>query len=130
MSAAGARPPAELYFSDIVYDIDMADPGLGEFEQLVLLTLARQGPDAYGVSIATDIAERAKRGVSLGAVYKTLERLELKGLVTSAVGLPTAERGGRRKKHYHLSVAGQRTLRRSVAALRRMTAGLAPELEL
>src|SRR5579864_7257552 len=87
-----ARPLAELYFSDIVYHIDMADPGLGEFEQLVLLTLARQGPDAYGVSIASDIAERAKRDVSLGAVYKTLERLELKGLVTSALGLRRAMR--------------------------------------
>jgi PadR family transcriptional regulator, regulatory protein PadR len=110
--------------------MDMADPGLGEFEQLVLLTLARQGPDAYGVSIATDIAERAKREVSLGAVYKTLERLELKGLVTSALGLPTAERGGRRKKHYHLSATGQRALKHSLAALRRMTSGLEAELEL
>lgn len=108
----------------------MADPGLGEFEQLVLLTLARQGPEAYGVSITSDIAERAKRDVSLGAVYKTLERLELKGLVTSSVGLPTPERGGRRKKHYHLSTAGHRMLRQSLAALRRMTDGLEAELEL
>jgi hypothetical protein len=46
----------------------MPDPGLGEFEQLVLLTLARQGPDAYGVSIANDIAARANRDVPLGAL--------------------------------------------------------------
>jgi PadR family transcriptional regulator PadR len=129
-SRQGSRRSLNFYFSDIVYHIDVPDPGLGEFEQLVLLTLARQGPDAYGVSIATDIAERAKRDVSLGAVYKTLERLELKGLVKSALGLPTAERGGRRKKHYQLSIAGQRALKHSLAALRRMTAGLEAELEL
>jgi DNA-binding PadR family transcriptional regulator len=59
-----------------------------------------------------------------------IKRLELKGLVASALGLPTAERGGRRKKHYHLTVGGQRVLRHSLAALRRMTAGLEAELEL
>jgi len=70
----------------------------GSFEQLVLLALMRLGADGYGVSIADDIAERTRRDVSLGAVYKTLERLEDKGLVASRIGDPTPERGGRRKK--------------------------------
>ena len=108
----------------------MPETILGEFEQLVLLALTRLGPDAYGVPIAEDIVGRAKRDVSLGAVYKTLDRLETKGLIASRMGQPTPERGGRRKKHYRLLAAGQRALRDSIAGLRRMTDGLEPELEL
>ena len=100
-------------------------PGsLGEFETLVLIALARQGSDAYGVSICDDIAERTGRDVSLGAVYKTLERLETKGLVSSRIGAPTAERGGRRKKHFKLAATGERALNQSLNALRNMTEGL------
>lgn len=103
---------------------------LGDFEQLVLLALMRQGSDAYGVSICDDITARTGRDVSLGAVYKTLERLEDKGLVSSRFGEPTAERGGRRKKHFKLTAAGQRALKQSVAALRNMTEGLSAEFKL
>lgn len=103
---------------------------LGEFEQLVLLALVRLGEDAYGVSIQAEIARRTKRDVGLGAVYKTLLRLEQKGLVVSWLGEPTRRRGGRRKKHYRLEAAGTLELRRSLAALRGMTRGLAPTLEL
>jgi DNA-binding PadR family transcriptional regulator len=103
---------------------------LGEFEQLVLLALMRLGPDAYGVSIADDIAERTRRDVSLGAVYKTLERLEDKGLVASRIGDPTPARGGRRKKYYRVLAAGQRALSQSLGALRAMTAGLESDLRL
>ena len=108
----------------------MPDLTLGEFEQLVLLALTRLGHDAYGVPIAEDIGSRTKRDVSLGAVYKTLDRLEIKGLIASRMGAPTPERGGRRKKHYRLLATGQRALRQSIAGLRRMTDGLEPELEL
>ena len=97
---------------------------LGEFETLVLIALVRQGSDAYGVSICDDIAERTGRDVSLGAVYKTLERLEAKGLVSSRIGAPTAERGGRRKKHFKLAASGERALNESLNALRNMTEGL------
>ena len=103
---------------------------VGEFEQLVLLALFRVGKDAYGVSIWREIGDRTGRDVSLGAVYKTLERLEDKGFVVSREGAPTPERGGRRKKHYRLLAAGHRTLTESIQALRRMTDGLAPELKL
>ncbi len=108
----------------------MSDAVLGEFEQLILLALARQGRDAYGVSICGDISVRTGRDVSLGAVYKTLERLEDKALVKSRVGEPTPARGGRRKKHYQLAAAGERALRQSISALRRMTEGLETELKL
>lgn len=123
----GLRNPDIL---DIVYDIGMSDPSLGEFEQLVLLALARQGDGAYGVSICAEVADRTGRDVSVGSVYKTLERLELKGLVASSIGEPTAERGGRRKKYFRLSAPGHRALRESIAALRRMTDGLEAALKL
>lgn len=102
----------------------MTEPILGEFEQLVLLALVRQGEDGYGVSICQDLTDRTGRDVSLAAVYKTLERLETKGFVGSRVGEPTAQRGGRRKKFYRLLAPGERALKSSLAALRRMTEGL------
>jgi DNA-binding PadR family transcriptional regulator len=103
---------------------------LGEFEQIVLLAILRLGEGAYGVSITDEIAARTDRSVSLGAVYKTLERLEDKGLVGSWTGAPTAERGGRRKKHYRVLASGQRALKQGVGDLRRMLAGLEPGLRL
>ncbi len=104
--------------------------GLGEFEQLVLLALMRLGDDAYGVAIRDEIEREAGREVTLGAVYTTLLRLEEKRLVTSRLGDPTPQRGGRRKKYYRPLAAGQRELAASIKALRRMTRGLTPGLEL
>jgi PadR family transcriptional regulator len=103
---------------------------LGDFEQLVLLALIRCGEDAYGVPIHQEIVSCARRDVSLGAVYKTLDRLERKGLVASHVGEPTAERGGRRRKHYRIRPAGAAALKQSVGSLKRMVAGLGADLEL
>jgi PadR family transcriptional regulator PadR len=103
---------------------------LGEFEQLILLALTRLGDDAYGVTIQQEIARRAQREASLGTVYKTLLRLEDKGLVESWAGAPSPKRGGRRKKHYRIAPAGARELQRALAALRGMTRGLSPRLEL
>ncbi len=102
----------------------MTESSLGEFEQLVLLAIVRLGADAYGVTISDEIADRAGRAASLGAVYKTLERLEDKGLIAGRIGEPTAERGGRRKKHYRMLAAGERALKRSLASIRNMTDGL------
>ena len=63
--------------------------------------------------------------MTVAAVYKTLERLEDKGLAVSRVGEPTAERGGRRKKYFRIQPAGRRALTHALASLRRMTDGLA-----
>ena len=103
---------------------------LGDFEQLVLLALVRLGDRAYGITIHTEIVERAGREVTVAAVYKTLERLEDKGLAASSLGEPTAERGGRRKKHFRIQPAGRRALRHAIASLRRMSDGLAADLDL
>ena len=104
--------------------------GLGEFEQLVLLALVRLGAEAYGVSIRDEIEERTGRDVALGAVYTTLLRLEDKGLVATRLGEPTPQRGGRRKKFYRPLAAGRRELATSLDAIRSMTRGLTPGLEL
>ena len=105
----------------------MAD-ALGEFEQLVMLAVMRVGEEAYGVPIHEELSSRARRQVSLAAVYKTLERLEAKGYVSTRVGEPTAERGGRRRKYFRVEAAGRAALRESLAALRRMTAGIEADL--
>ncbi len=76
---------------------------LGEFEELVLLTIANLGEDAYGLAILRDINERAKRNLSIGAIHSTLTRLEEKGFITSYQGEPTKERGGRRKRYFELT---------------------------
>ena len=104
--------------------------GLGEFEQLVLLALLRLQPEAYGVAMRDEIEEQTGRKVALGAVYTTLLRLEDKGFAASRLGEPTPERGGRRKKFYRPTAAGQRALRTSLDALRGMTRGLTPRIEL
>ena len=98
--------------------------GLGEFEQLVLLALLRIGEEAYGVTVHQELEARTGRDVALGAVYKTLARLEAKGLIAARLGEPTAERGGRRKRHYLVLATGRHALARSLAALRRMTTGV------
>jgi DNA-binding PadR family transcriptional regulator len=102
---------------------------LGEFEQLVLLAILREGSDAYGVTIRRAIVTESRRDVSLAAVYKTLTRLEEKGFVVTQLGDPTPERGGRRKRYFTLTVAGGRSLRQSVEVLQRMARGLDLGLE-
>ena len=97
---------------------------LGELEQLVLLATLRVGDDAYGVSIRREIATRGGRELTLGAVHKTLARLEAKGLVESHTGEPTPVRGGRRKRHFALTAHGRAALRHSIDVTRRMARGL------
>ena len=93
---------------------------LGEFEQLVLLAVARLGEESYGVTVRREIEETADRPVSIGAVYRTLDRLEEKGFVSSWTGEPTAVRGGRAKRHFRLEEAGARALEASREMLARM----------
>jgi DNA-binding PadR family transcriptional regulator len=99
-------------------------PTLGELEQLVLLALLHLGESAYGITVHDEIAERAAQDVPLGSIYNALSRLEAKGLISTRMGDPTPERGGRRKRHYRVLASGRRALARSLAGIRRMTAGL------
>jgi DNA-binding PadR family transcriptional regulator len=102
---------------------------LGEFEQLVLLAVLRLDDEGYGASIQREIEERTRRPVSLNAAYTTLDRLERKRLVRSWIGEPTAQRGGRRRKHYALEPRGLAAIRFAYQSFRLMTAGLERRLE-
>lgn len=83
---------------------------LGEFEEIVLLTIARLYDDAYGVAVLDELSERLERPMSLGVVHRTLQRLEEKGLVHSRFSEPLAQRGGRRKRLFRVTMTGQQAL--------------------
>ena len=80
---------------------------IGEFEELVLLTVASLGEEAYGVSIKDDIEKRSNRTISIGALHSTITRLEEKNYLKSWLGEPTQERGGRRKRYFELTQQGK-----------------------
>jgi PadR family transcriptional regulator PadR len=90
---------------------------LGEFEELVLLTIATLGDEAYGVSIKESIEERCGRDISIGALHSTITRLEEKKYLKSWLGGATSERGGRSKRFYHVTNDGKQAVA-SVKALR------------
>jgi PadR family transcriptional regulator PadR len=100
----------------------------GEWELTVILALMRLGEDAYGVPICREIEAQTGREVAVGSVYATLERLEEKGFVSSELGKPTAERGGRAKKYFRITIIGVREVRRTRRALMNLWNGL-PQLE-
>jgi PadR family transcriptional regulator PadR len=97
---------------------------LGEFEHIIVLALLRLGDRAYGVSVRQEIEFRTKREVSIGAVYATLDRLTTKGFVTSHLGDPTPERGGRSKRFFGVTAKGVTALQRTQHALHSMTEGV------
>lgn len=102
---------------------------LGEFELYVMLALAHLGPEAYGVTIRQEIARRADRDVAIGAVYATLARLEGKGLVTHELSEPQPVQGGRARKYFRLTRAGERALAHSTSMLARMMRGWRPRIQ-
>ena len=97
---------------------------LGEFEQVVLLAVARMNGEGYGLSIRQEIERRTGRNVTVGAVYATLARLEDKGLASSYEGEATPRRGGRAKRHFRLEEAGVHALEASRGMLDAMWEGV------
>lgn len=83
---------------------------LGEFEEVVLLTVAVLDEEAYGVSVTQEIEQKTGRAVGFSTVHTTLQRLEEKGFLSSRMGGATAERGGRRKRFFTVTAAGRRAL--------------------
>ncbi len=101
---------------------------LGEFEELVLLSiLALEDDDAYGMRVREELRETAGRDVAVPTVYSALDRLESKGLVSTELGEPTPERGGRAKKLFRVEPAGVEALRESRAMLDRLWAAASLE---
>lgn len=97
---------------------------LGGFEYVVLLTLFRLGDGAYGAVICAEIGRLTARDATIGAVHATLERLERKGFVSSWMGEPTSERGGKAKRHFRVEAAGTTALKETRTTLDRLHAGL------
>jgi DNA-binding PadR family transcriptional regulator len=93
----------------------MARASLGELELAVLLSVARLAQDAYSASVRRDVSQRLQREQTVGAVHATLQRLENKKLVTSWMSDATPVRGGRARRCYAVTAAGERALERAYA---------------
>jgi DNA-binding PadR family transcriptional regulator len=101
---------------------------LGEFEQLVLLAIVHLGDGTYGVPIVEEIERRTGRSAAPAAVYVTLRRMEQKGLLSSHMSEPTAERGGKARRCVRVTKAGLEALRGAREAMDQMWRGLDPKL--
>jgi DNA-binding PadR family transcriptional regulator len=102
----------------------MANGGLGEFEQMVLLAILQLGDDVYGVPIVDEIERRTGRSVARAAVYVTLRRLEKKGLVASWMGEPLEERGGKARRMVRVRPEGRALLLETRQAMDAMWDGI------
>jgi DNA-binding PadR family transcriptional regulator len=91
----------------------MKGTNLGEFEELVMLTIASLLDEAYSVNICDELLNTTGRKVKLGVIHSVLNRLEEKGLITSHLGSPTKQRGGRRKRFFQISHSGKIALLRA-----------------
>jgi DNA-binding PadR family transcriptional regulator len=84
---------------------------LGTFDLMIMLALMRLGESAYGVPISREIEDASGRVVAVATLYAALARLEKKGLISSRLGEPTAERGGRAKRYFRVTARGLREVR-------------------
>ena len=83
---------------------------LGEFEEIVLLTVGLLQDKGYGYAIKEEIETRLHRSVSVGALHSALRRMEKKGYLTSSRGEGSTERGGRPKLYFHITTYGMKAL--------------------
>ena len=88
----------------------MGKNSIGEFEEIVMLTVAVLHSNAYGIAIKEDIENRLSRSVSVGAMRTALQRLEKKGFLKSEFGEATAVRGGKRKRYFKVTQYGKKAL--------------------
>lgn len=107
----------------------MSPQYLGEFEQMVLLSVLRLGEGAYGLSIGDELDAVTGREVSSGALYTTLDRLEDKGLLSSRTADPSESRRGRPRRYFAVTEQGVTALRQSRRALHELWDGLGPVLD-
>jgi PadR family transcriptional regulator PadR len=107
----------------------MSHDYLGEFEQVVLLSVMRRGEDAYGLAVKEELESVAGRVPSSGALYTTLDRLEKKGLLESEAGESTEARGGRPRRYFRLTAEGRASLALSRSTLLALWDGLEGALD-
>jgi len=98
---------------------------LGEFEQVVLLAVARLHTDAHAAAIQREIAQTTGRLVTQASIHVTLSRLERKKYAVSSAMLGPAGEGGRPRKVYRLSLQGIFELQSSRLAYARLWKGVA-----
>ena len=101
---------------------------ISNFELMVMLALIRSGDKAYGVPITEEIERQSGHDIAVGSVYAALERLEGRGLITSKIGEPTAERGGRAKRYFKATPKGLKEIRETRRTLVNLWKNL-PEVE-
>ncbi|MEM9324281.1 MAG: helix-turn-helix transcriptional regulator [Bacteroidota bacterium] len=104
----------------------MGKYAIGEFEEIVLLTVAILYENAYGISIKEEIESRLDRKVSVGAMRTALDRLEKKGFLVSEFGEATAQRGGKRKRFFKVTPAGKKALEENMDARKKLWAAIPP----
>ncbi len=102
---------------------------LGELEQMVLIAVLRLEPDAYSVAVRTEIEARTGRRLARGAVFVTLDRMVKKGYLSSCLGEPTPERGGRAKRFFSITPQGKLALRASREAFAKLWSGFETALD-
>jgi len=101
---------------------------LTDYELMIMLAILRLRNDGYGVTIARELEQTAGRQTTLAAVYLALDRLERQGLVTSALGEATPERGGRAKKYFKVTSKGLHAVRATHRAFIALWSGI-PQLQ-
>lgn len=97
---------------------------LTDFELMILLAILRLGEEAYGVPVAREIEAVTGRQLTRAAVYTALDRLERTGLVTSTLGDPTPQRGGRAKRFLRVTGKGLRAVRHTKQAFTALWNGI------
>ena len=107
----------------------MKGTNLGEFQEIVLLSILILDDRAYGLKIQKEMSQRLNRPLSRGALHAALSRLSEKGFINSHFGGATAERGGRRKRFYTLTNSGKIALQR-VKELREEMWSLVPKMSI
>jgi DNA-binding PadR family transcriptional regulator len=100
---------------------------LGEFEEVVMLTVAILDEEAYGVTVTQEIEQKTGRSVGFSTVHTTLQRLEEKGYLSSHMGGATAERGGRRKRFFAVTAAGRKALQEVKQVREELWSSLPPQ---
>ena len=100
---------------------------LGELEEVVLLTVAVLGDEAYAVTVAQELDQKAGRAVGFSTAHTILQRLDEKGFLSSEMGGATAERGGRRKRFFRVTAFGRKALREAKEAREALWNAMSPD---
>jgi DNA-binding PadR family transcriptional regulator len=98
----------------------MSRTNIGEFEEIVMLTIGILGENAYGLAIKLEIEKRLNRPVSMGALHTGLYRLEEKGYLKSKLGEMTNVRGGKPKRFFKVTASGQKAVKEAMESRQKL----------